>query len=148
MIAKTVTYQGFDGKPVTEVVRLNLTKAEVLNMDLKYSDYGGLQGYYRMLITNMKEGDPAYKPLVSFLQNVILAAYGEKTEDGKFIKKKNGVLLADEFETSEAYAALLIPLLTEEGYKEIEPLLRGIFPDFDDEAYEDEKKKLEAELGG
>lgn len=148
MIAKTVTYQGFDGKPVTEIVRLNLTKAEVLNMDLKYSDYGGLQGYYRMLITNMKEGDPAYKPLVSFLQSVILAAYGEKTEDGKFIKKRNGMPLADEFESSEAYAALLIPLLTEKGYKDIEPLLKGIFPEFDDDAYEDEKKKLEAELGG
>lgn len=148
MIAKKVTYKGFDGKDVEEVVRLNLTKAEILNMNMKYSDYGGLEGYYRMLITNIKDGDPSWKPLVSFLQDVILSAYGRKTEDGRFVKKINGVPLSDEFETSEAYAALLMPLLTEEGYKEIEPLLRGIFPaDVDEAVVAEEKKRIEADLG-
>lgn len=148
MIAKKVTYKGFDGKDVEEVVRLNLTKAEILNMNIKYSDYGGLEGYYRMLITNIKEGDPSWKPLVMFLQDVILSAYGRKTEDGRFVKKINGMPLADEFETSEAYAALLMPMLSEEGFKEIEPLLRGIFPaDIDETLIEEEKKKVEADLG-
>lgn len=147
MIAKKVRYKGFDGQYVEEIVRLNLTKAEVLNMDLKYIDYGGLKGYYRMLITNVKEGEPAYKPMVSFLQHVILTAYGEKTEDGKFIKKRNGIALADEFETSEAYSELLLSLLSDKGIDEIEPLLRGIFPEFDENAVEEERKKLEAELG-
>lgn len=148
MIAKKVTYKGFDGRDVEEVVRLNLTKAEILNLNLKYSDYGGLEGYYRMLITNVKEGDPSWKPLVSFLQEVILSAYGKKTEDGRFVKKINGVALAEEFETSEAYAALLMPLLTEEGFAEIEPLLRGIFPaDLDEDALEEEREKVKAELG-
>lgn len=148
MIAKTVRYTGFDGKEVEEVVRLNLTKAEVMNLNLKYSDYGGIEGYYRMLLTNMKEGDPAWKPLVSFLQTVILAAYGVKTENGKFIKKINGCSLADEFESSEAYAALLMPLLTEEGYKEIDPLMRGILPaDLDESAIAEERAKLNAEFG-
>ena len=148
MIAKRVTYKGFDGKDVEEVVRLNLTKAEILNLNLKYSDYGGLEGYYRMLLTNIKEGDPSWKPLVSFLQEVILSAYGKKTEDGRFIKKVNGISLADEFETSEAYAALLMPLLTEEGYNEIEPLLRGILPaDFNSDEVEAEKERVRTELG-
>ena len=148
MIAKTVRYTGFDGKEVEEVIRLNLTKAEVMNLNMKYSDYGGIEGYYRMLLTNMKEGDPAWKPLVSFLQTVILAAYGVKTENGKFVKKMNGCALADEFESSEAYAALLMPLLTEEGYKEIDPLMRGILPaDLDEAAIKEEQAKLSAELG-
>lgn len=148
MIAKKVKYKGFDGEDVEEIVRLNLTRAEILNLNAKYSDYGGIMGYYRMLITNMKEGDPAWKPLVSFLQTVILAAYGKKTDTGKFIKKENGQPLADEFETSEAYAALLMPLLTEDGFTEIEPLLRGIFPaDIDETALAEEKAKLSAELG-
>lgn len=148
MIAKTVRYMGFDGKEVEEVVRLNLTKAEIMNLNMKYSDYGGVEGYYRMLITNMKEGDPTWKPIVSFLQTIILSAYGVKTESGKFVKKMNGYPLADEFESSEAYAALLMPLLTEEGFKEIDPLLRGIFPaDIDETAVEEERAKLSAELG-
>ena len=148
MIARKVTYKGFDGKDVEEIVRLNLTKAEILNLNMKYSDYGGLEGYYRMLLTNIKEGDPSWKPLVSFLQEVILSAYGKKTEDGRFVKKINGVALADEFETSEAYAALLMPLLTEEGFNEIEPLLRGILPaDLNDTAVEAEKERVRTELG-
>lgn len=148
MIAKTVHYKGFDGKDVEEVVRLNLTRAEIMNLNMKYADYGGVEGYYRMLITNMKEGDPAWKPIVSFLQTVILAAYGVKTETGKFVKKINGCSLADEFESSEAYAALLMPLLTEEGFKDIEPLLRGIFPaDLDEAALKEEQKRLSEELG-
>ena len=148
MISKKVTYKGYDGRDVEEVVRLNLTSAEILNLNMKYADYGGLEGYYRMLITNVKEGDPSWKPLVSFLQEVILSAYGRKTEDGRFVKKLNGVPLADEFETSEAYAALLMPLLTEEGFKDIEPLLRGIFPaDLDEAALEAEKQKVREELG-
>ena len=34
MIAKTVHYKGFDGKDVEEVVRLNLTKAEIMNLNM------------------------------------------------------------------------------------------------------------------
>ena len=148
MISKKVTYKGFDGRDVEEVIRLNLTSAEILNLNMKYADYGGLEGYYRMLITNVKEGDPSWKPLVSFLQEVILSAYGKKTEDGRFVKKINGIPLAGEFETSEAYAALLMPLLTEEGFKDIEPLLRGIFPaDLDETALETEKQRVREELG-
>lgn len=148
MIAKTVKYMGFDGREVEEIVRLNLTKAEVMDLNMKYSDYGGIEGYYRMLLTNMKEGDPAWKPLVSFLQTIILAAYGVKTENGKFVKKINGACLSDEFESSEAYSTLLMSLLTEEGYKEIDPLLRGILPaDLDDTVIEEEKAKLTAEFG-
>lgn len=147
MYAKKVKYKGFDGHDVEEVVRFNLTKAEVLNLDLKYEDYGGLMGYYRKMLTDIKEGDASWKPYVSFLQSVLLAAYGKRTEDGRFIKKQNGVPLSEEFETSEAYAAILMPLLTEDGIKELEPLMLGIFPDMDESEYEKGKQQVKAELG-
>ena len=147
MYSKKVKYKGFDGHDVEEVVRLNLTKAEVLNLDMKYEDYGGLLGYYRKMITDVKEGDASWKPYVSFLQSVILAAYGKRTEDGRFIKKVNGVPLSEEFETSEAYAAILIPLLKEEGIDELEPMMLGIFPDMDESEYEKGKEQVKADLG-
>lgn len=128
MIVKTVKYKGFDGEDIKETIRLHLTKAEFLNLDLKYSDYGGLINYLRKLLTDVKDGDSYMRPMVTMLQTLILAAYGKKTDDGRFVKKVNGTLLADEFETSEAYSQLLIHLLSEEGLDEIEPLIMGIIP--------------------
>lgn len=147
MIAKKVKYKGFDGEDIEEVVRFNLTKAEVLNLNIKYEDYGGLIGYYRKMITDVKDGEASWKPYVNFLQTVLLAAYGKKTEDGHFVKKINGVPLADEFETSEAYAAVLMPLLTEDGVNELEPLMMGIFPEIDEAEYEKGKAQVKADLG-
>lgn len=147
MYAKKVKYKGFDGHEVEEVVRFNLTKAEVLNLDLKYEDYGGLMGYYRKMVTDIKDGDASWKPYVNFLQSVLLSAYGQRTEDGRFIKKKNGVPLSEEFETSEAYAAVLMPLLTEEGLSELEPMMLSIFPDMDEAQYEKGKEQVKADIG-
>ena len=46
-------------------------------------------------------------------KEIILTAYGEKSEDGRaFIKKKNGVKLADEFEQTMAFDALFTELIT------------------------------------
>ena len=149
MIIKTVKYKGFDGEDIEETVRLHLTKAEFLNLELKYSDYGGLINYMRKLLTDVKDGDSYMKPMVTMLQTLILAAYGRKTDDGRFVKKVNGALLADEFETSEAYSQLLIHLLSEEGLDEIEPLIMGIIPhdDLDPAAMAAQKDKISAALG-
>ena len=148
MIVKKVTYKGFDGENIEENVYLHLTKAEFLKLDLKYSDYGGLINYLRKLLTDLKDGDPFMKPLVTMLETLILAAYGRKTEDGRFIKKMYGQPLADEFETSEAYSQLLISLLSEEGLNDIEPLILGILPigEVEMAAVNAKKEELSAKL--
>ncbi|MBQ1855212.1 MAG: NAD(P)/FAD-dependent oxidoreductase, partial [Anaerovibrio sp.] len=66
--------KGFDGENIEENVYLHLTKAEFLKLDLKYSDYGGLINYLRKLLTDLKDGDPFMKPLVTMLETLILAA--------------------------------------------------------------------------
>ena len=144
MITKTVKYKGFDGEDIEEVIRLHLTKAEYLNLEMKYSDYGGLINYLRKLLTDVKDGDSYMKPLVTMLQTLILAAYGRKTEDGRFVKKMNGSSLADEFESSEAYSQFLINLLQEENMDEIESLILGIIPldENEKQAYYDNKSKV------
>lgn len=149
MIVKTVKYKGFDGDDIEEKVYLHLTKAELLKIDLKYSDYGGFINYMRKLLTDVKEGDMFMKPLVTVLETLILAAYGQKTDDGRFVKKKNGVALADDFETSEAYSQLLLGLLSEEGINDIEPLIMGILPvgDMDKSAFAAKKAEMQTALG-
>lgn len=149
MIVKTVKYKGFDGDDIEEKVYLHLTKAEFLKMDLKYSDYGGLINYMRKLLTDVKDGDMYMKPLVTVLETLILSAYGRKTEDGRFVKKMYGQPLADEFETSEAYSSLLINLLSEDGIKDIEPLIMGILPtsELDMKEFEAKKAQMQTALG-
>lgn len=147
MYSRKVSYKGFDGQNVEEIVRFNLTKAEVLNLNMKYEDYGGLMGYYRKMITDLKEGEASWKPYVNFLQSVLLSAYGKKTEDGRFIKKQNGVPLSDEFENSEAYSEILMSLLSEEGINELEPMMLAIFPEIDEDEYEKGKAQVKADLG-
>lgn len=149
MIVKTVKYKGFDGDDIEEKVYLHLTKAEFLKMDLKYSDYGGLINYMRKLLTDVKDGDMFMKPLVTVLETLILSAYGRKTEDGRFVKKMYGQPLADEFETSEAYSSLLINLLSEDGIKDIEPLIMGILPtsELDMKEFEAKKAQMQTALG-
>ena len=148
MIVKKVKYKGFDGEDIEENVYLHLTKAEWVRLDLKYSDYGGLINYLRKLLTDLKDGDPYMKPLVTMLETLILAAYGKKTDDGRFVKKMYGQRLADEFETSEAYSQLLIGLLSEEGLNDIEPLILGILPvgEIDMAAVNAKKEELNAKL--
>lgn len=148
MIVKKVKYKGFDGEDIEENVYLHLTKAEWVRLDLKYSDYGGLINYLRKLLTDLKDGDPYMKPLVTMLETLILAAYGKKTDDGRFVKKMYGQPLADEFETSEAYSQLLIGLLSDEGLNDIEPLILGILPvgEIDMAAVNAKKEELNAKL--
>lgn len=136
MVTKVVTYKGFDGEDIEEKIYLRLTKAEFAKLDRSYQKDGGFINYFRKLLTDMQEslrsGVQDYTlayPLIEFLETIILAAYGEKTEDGRFIKKKYGQPLADEFESSQAYSELLMHLISsEEGMNEIEPLILGIMP--------------------
>ena len=50
--------------------------------------------------------------IMKIFKEIILKAYGEKSEDGRtFIKKRNGVRLAEEFEQTQAFDALFTDLL-------------------------------------
>lgn len=54
-------------------------------------------------------------------------SYGEKSDDGKyFLKKKNGVRLAEMFEQTEAYSTLFMKLATDD--KAAARFINGIIP--------------------
>lgn len=156
MVTKTVKYKGFDGEDIEEKIYLRLTKAEFMKLDQKYEPYGGFVPYFRKLLNEMmlnaksRKGEDIdftiAKPLVEFLDTLILSAYGEKEEDGRFVKKRYGQPLKDEFESSQAYSELLMHLLTDEGLEEIEPLILGILPmeDVDMSVVNEKRAEIEA----
>jgi len=103
MLKKTMTYTDYDGNERTEDFYFNLSKAEILEMELGIS--GGLENFLQRII-NAKD----VPELASIFKKIILKAYGVKSDDGKrFIKSQE---LTDEFVSTEAYSDLYTELCT------------------------------------
>lgn len=103
MLKKTITYTDYNEVERTEDFYFNLTKAEIMEMEL--STTGGLSEMITRIV-NAKDA-PA---IIKIFKDLILKAYGEKSPDGKrFIKSQE---LADAFAQTEAYSILFMELST------------------------------------
>ena len=109
MYKKTITYTDYEGETRTEDFYFNLTKAELI--ELQSSEAGGLEKMLNRVVAERNQGK-----IIAVFKKIILAAYGEKSADGKrFVKKdKDGTPLSQYFEETEAYAELFTKLLTKE----------------------------------
>lgn len=117
MLKKTITYTDYNGTERTEDFYFNLTKAEAMEMEL--SATGGMQKMIEKLIAT-QDG----KRIVEIFKEIILKAYGEKSDDGKrFIKSKE---LSDAFSQTEAYSILFMDLATDA--KAAADFVNGILP--------------------
>jgi len=104
MLKQSVTYEDFNGETVTDVLYFNLTKTEIVELELSYD--GGLDATIQRLVK--AENNQA---LLQEFKRIILDAYGEKSEDGKrFIKNQ---ALRDEFIQTAAYDSLFMKLATD-----------------------------------
>lgn len=120
MFKKSITYTDFDGQKRTESFYFNLTKAELTEMSLEKRE--GLDVYIKNIVEAKDQGE-----MVRIFKKIILMAYGEKSDDGKkFIKKRNGQLLADDFVQSAAYDALFTELASND--KAAAEFFNGIIP--------------------
>lgn len=107
MYKKTIKYVDFDGKEQEETFYFHLTQTELT--ELSVSKKGGLEEYIKAIV-NAKD----YKSILETFEEIILMAYGEKVDGKKFVKKRNGVRLAEEFEATAAYDALITELSSDE----------------------------------
>jgi hypothetical protein len=120
MLKKTITYEDYDGNTRTEDLYFFISKSELTEMEL--STPGGLTKKLES-ITKSQNGSEIMK----VFKDIILKAYGEKADDGRgFIKKRNGVLLAEEFEQTAAYDALFTELLMDPD--KAAAFINGIMP--------------------
>lgn len=121
MVKKTVKYTDVDGNEVEEELMFHLTKAEITEINASYP--GGMKDYARSLI---KKHDEA--AILALFKEIILRAYGERSTDGKnkFIKRRDGHLLAEDFIDGEAYSALFEELLTSE--ENAQSFFEGLVP--------------------
>jgi hypothetical protein len=104
MLKKSITYEDFNGEKVTEDFFFHLSKAELVELELSHK--GGLSESLQRIV-EAEDG----KGIIAEFKNIILTAYGQRSEDGKrFIKNTQ---LREEFESTEAYSELFIELVTD-----------------------------------
>ena len=104
MLKKTITYKDFNGEEVREDFLFHLSKAELV--ELEASHEGGLAEAMQNIV-NANDN----KAIVAEFKKIILMSLGMKTMDGRrFIKNQQ---MRDDFESSEAYSALFMELLTD-----------------------------------
>jgi hypothetical protein len=104
MIKEPITYTDYNGVTRTEDFYFNLSKAEV--MELEMSTKGGLAEMIQRIVA--AQDQPA---IIKVFKDLIIKAYGVKSPDGKrFIKNQEVV---DEFVQTEAFSELFMKLATD-----------------------------------
>lgn len=101
MLKKTIKYTDFDGNEREEDFYFNLSKAEVIEMEMGVS--GGMASLLKRIVATQD-----MKQIIETFKEIVLKAYGEKSPDGKrFIKSPE---LSKAFEETEAYSELFMEL--------------------------------------
>ena len=104
MLKKTITYTDYNGSERTEDFYFNLSKAEIMEMEMTTS--GGLAEMITKIVA--AQDAPA---IIKIFKELVLKAYGEKSPDGKRFVKSDEI--AEAFSQTEAYSILFMELATD-----------------------------------
>ena len=118
MLKKTMTTVDFGGTERTEDYYFNLTKAEIMEMQLCTD--GGFVETVKKIVEAKNQLE-----LTQLFKKIICASYGVLSPDGRKFVKNQQVL--DDFMATQAYSDLYIELLSGDG-KAAEDFVNGILP--------------------
>ena len=104
MLKETIEYDDYNGTSRKEDFYFNLTKAEIMEMEM--STTGGLGEMIQRIVA--AQDMPA---IIKIFKDLILRSYGVKSPDGKRFIKNDA--LRDEFAQTEAYSILFMKLATD-----------------------------------
>lgn len=134
MLKKTIKYTDYNGVERKEDFYFHLTKPELIEM--QFSTDGGLDEKIRKIF--MAQNGRA---IMNIFKELILKAYGEKSDDGRrFIKSKE---LSEAFAQTEAYTELYMELTSSD--EAAAEFINGIIP-ADIEVDQDEAKAMIADM--
>ena len=117
MLKKTITYTDYNGVERTEDFYFNLSKAEIMEMEL------GVSGGYAEMLKSIVNANDA-PTLIKIFKDLVLRAYGEKSADGKRFIKSDAI--SEAFSQTEAYSILFMELAT--NADEAAKFVNGIVP--------------------
>lgn len=105
MLKHEITYEDFNDEKVTETLYFNISKTELMELEVEHPE-----GMHDWLQRMVKIEDK--KKLFAEFKRIILLSYGEKSPDGKrFIKSDE---IRNDFEHSAAFEALFVSLIESE----------------------------------
>lgn len=117
MLKKTITYKDYNDNERTEDFYFNLSRAELVEMELGTT--GGMAERIQKIVA--AQDAPA---IVNVFKDLVLKAYGVKSDDGKrFIKNEE---LREAFSQTEAYSQLFMELATDD--KKAAEFINNIVP--------------------
>lgn len=117
MLRREIKYEDFDGAETSDVFYFNISKPELIELEVEYE-----QGFGRLLEHIVESKDN--RELVKKFKEIILLAYGKKSEDGKrFIKSEE---IRKEFTQTRAFEELFMELCTDEDAAVT--FLKGVLP--------------------
>lgn len=117
MLKQKVQYEDFDGATQVETLYFNLNRMELISLQSRYGKED-MAAYIDKLVED-KDIEKVYE----ILNDIVLSAYGLRSEDGKrFIKNET---IREEFKQSLAYEAL-IEDFHDETRKVLESFIVGI----------------------
>lgn len=117
MFVKKITYRDFNDTERTEEFYFNLTEAELAEMELGTA--GGLEQKLKKLVDGQEIVE-----IVSIFKDIVLRAYGVKSDDGRRFIKNDKV--REEFAQTQAYSDLFMELATDD--KAAAAFIEGILP--------------------
>lgn len=104
MLKKTVSYTDTDGVPCTEDFYFNLTRFEIL--ELQVSRVGGFAQAMELLAKSTDQ-----QRILSTIKELVLLAYGERTDISRhFVKRPE---FAEAFSHTEAFSNLVMDMFTD-----------------------------------
>ena len=115
----TKKYTDFNGVEKEEDFYFNLTRADILKMEL--SEDGGMDKRLDRLVKtqDMKEA-------IKVFEGLLLLSYGVKTDDGRFVKSEEA---RQKFMSSAAYSEIYFDLATNPD--EAQRFVEGVVPKFE-----------------
>lgn len=106
MYKKTVVYENYNGEEVTEILYFHLSELEMTRINFKNGGDVSKRIEYLIATKNMDA-------MIQLMEEIVLAAYGIKSEDGtRFLKSAE---TREAFSNSLAYSELFMELLQNPG---------------------------------
>lgn len=140
MLKKTIKYTDFNGSAREEDFFFNLSKAEIMDMEM-----GAVGGLAEMIATLVKSQN--MPEIIKIFREIIIKSAGEKSADGKrFIKTDaSGRSIGLNFSETEAFTELYMELIGDS--KKAADFVNAIIP-ADLEVDEAKQKEVMKELFG
>lgn len=117
MYTITKTYRDWNDVERTEDFRFNLTKAAL--MEMQYEQEGGMREYLQKIIDAKDQ-----KELMRMFKDLVLRAYGEKSDDGKYFIQNEDTKAR--FAATPVYSEIFMELSTDS--EKASAFVNGIMP--------------------